>query len=92
MINQEQLKELQNRISSIGEYLKIDEKKVKLAEEELKTQDPDFWNDPPKAQAIIKELQELKDEAEGKGKYDKNDAVFTVEASPNPLPVIISPV
>lgn len=41
---------------------------------------PDFWNDPQKAQAMIKELQDLKDEVEGKGKYDKNDAVFTVVA------------
>lgn len=41
---------------------------------------PDFWNDPPKAQAMIKELQELKDTADGKGKYDRNDAVITVVA------------
>ena len=60
MINQEQLKELQNRISSIGEYLKIDEKKVKLAEEELKTQDPDFWNDPKAAEVQMKSNRELK--------------------------------
>lgn len=41
---------------------------------------PDFWSDPPKAQAMIKELQELNDRAEGKGKYDRNDAVFTIVA------------
>lgn len=41
---------------------------------------PDFWNDPPAAQAMIKELQELKDAAEGKGKYDRNDAVVTIVA------------
>lgn len=29
---------------------------------------------------MIKELQELKDEAEGKGKYDRNDAVFSIVA------------
>ena len=39
-----------------------------------------FWNDPKAAQAMIKELQELKDEATGAGKYDKNNAVFTVVA------------
>lgn len=42
--------------------------------------EPTFWNDPQKAQAMIKELQELKDAAEGKGKYDRSDAVFTVVA------------
>lgn len=41
---------------------------------------PDFWNDPPQAQAMIKELQELKDAAAGKGKYDRNNAVFTIVA------------
>lgn len=41
---------------------------------------PDFWNDPQAAQAMIKELQELKDAAEGKGKYDRNDAVVTIVA------------
>lgn len=40
----------------------------------------DFWNDSAKAQELIKELQELKDQAEGKGKYDKNNAVFTIVA------------
>lgn len=41
---------------------------------------PDFWNDPAAAQAMIKELQELKDAAEGRGKYDRTNAVFTVVA------------
>jgi len=40
----------------------------------------DFWSDPQAAQAMIKELQELKDVSDGKGKYDKNDAVFTIVA------------
>lgn len=41
---------------------------------------PDFWNDSAKAQGLIKQLQELKDVAEGKGKYDKNNAVITIVA------------
>ena len=41
---------------------------------------PDFWSDPKDAQAMIKELKALKDESEGKGKYDRSDAVFTVVA------------
>ena len=42
--------------------------------------EPDFWNDSQKAQAMIKELQELKDQVEGKGKYDRNDAIITIVA------------
>lgn len=42
--------------------------------------EPTFWNDSKAAQAMIKELQDLKDEAAGGGKYDKADAVFTIVA------------
>lgn len=41
---------------------------------------PDFWNDSSKAQAMIKELQELKDAAEGVGKYDRSNAIITIVA------------
>lgn len=40
----------------------------------------DFWNDPMKAQAMFKELEELKNQKEGKGKYDRNNAVITIVA------------
>ncbi len=41
---------------------------------------PDFWNDPKKAQAMYKELEDLKTEAEGKGKYDRNNAIISIVA------------
>ncbi len=41
-------------------------------------QDANFWNDKDSAQGAIKELQNLKDELEGVGKYDKGDAVMTI--------------
>jgi peptide chain release factor 2 len=40
----------------------------------------DFWSDVPKAQAMIKELQDLKDSLEGFGKYDKGNCVVTIFA------------
>lgn len=40
----------------------------------------DFWNDPQKAQTMIKELQTLKDTADGKGKYDRANAIVTIVA------------
>ena len=52
----------------------------KIAEIEAAMLEPTFWNDPQKAQSLIKELQELKDQADGKGKYDRNNAVVTVVA------------
>jgi peptide chain release factor 2 len=40
----------------------------------------DFWKEPQKAQAMFKELEELKAAAEGKGKYDRNNAIMTIVA------------
>jgi len=39
---------------------------------------PDFWTDKNKAQASIRELQDLKTELEGVGKYDKGDAILSI--------------
>ncbi len=39
---------------------------------------PDFWNDKDKAQQVIKKIQDLKDELEGFGKYDKGGAIMTI--------------
>lgn len=60
----------------------IMEKQVTYRIQEIETAmlQADFWNDSSKAQAMIKELQELKDEQEGKGKYDKANAVITIVA------------
>jgi len=52
----------------------------RVAEIEAAMGQPDFWKEPAKAQAMIKELQAIKDEAEGKGKYDRLPAVFTIVA------------
>ncbi len=60
MINQDQLKEISSRIVAIGDYLKINEKRMQLKEEELKTQDPEFWSDPKKAESKMKVIRGLK--------------------------------
>ena len=60
MINQDQLKEISERIQAIEGYLKIPEKRVQLQEAELKAQDPDFWNDPKAAEAHMKVIRGIK--------------------------------
>lgn len=56
----DELKDLSKRISGIREFLKLDGKKLQLNEYELKTHDPDFWNDPKSAEAHMKSMTELK--------------------------------
>lgn len=57
-----------------------DDIQSRIAEIETAMTQPDFWNDPPAAQAMIKELQTLKDAAEGREQYDRNSAVVTIVA------------
>ncbi len=43
-------------------------------------QAPNFWDNPQEAQARIKELQDLKAEAEGGSSYDRGNAILTFVA------------
>lgn len=58
----------------------MEENQARITEIEAAMLEPTFWNDSGKAQAMIKELQELKDEAEGLGKFDKANAIITIVA------------
>ena len=60
MINQDQFKEVKNRVEAIESYLKIPAKRMELSEQELKTQDPDFWNDPKDAEIQMKKIRGIK--------------------------------
>lgn len=53
---------------------------ARIAEIETAMLGATFWNDPKAAQAMIKELQTLKDAADGKGKYDRLGAVMSIVA------------
>ena len=54
------------------------ESRIKEIEEEMLR--PDFWNDSQKAQGMYKELESLKDAVQGRGKYDRCNAVLTIVA------------
>ncbi|MEN9971865.1 MAG: hypothetical protein RIS20_212 [Bacteroidota bacterium] len=56
----DQYKDLLKRVEGIQNYLKIEEKRMQLREEELKTQDPSFWDDPKKAEIQMKAIRGLK--------------------------------
>jgi len=43
-------------------------------------QQPDFWSNPAEAQQLIKELQDLKVEAEGGSAYDRGGAILSMVA------------
>jgi len=57
MITADQLKDIQERAEALHRYLDIDHKRVELEEEELRTQAPDFWDDPARAQEQMKKVK-----------------------------------
>ena len=57
MITQDQLKNISKRIELLKSYLEIDKKLIEIANEEEKTANPDFWNDPKTAEIVMKELR-----------------------------------
>ena len=59
MITSDQLKEIKERCEALKRYLDIDGKKMQYEEEQLRTHDPDFWNDQKAAEAQMKKVKEL---------------------------------
>ena len=51
-------------------------KEIEKLETEMNS--PDFWSNKEKAQNILKKIEELKDQMDGFGRYDKGDAVMTI--------------
>ena len=57
MITAEQLKDIKERTEALNRYLDIEGKKIQVEEEQLRTQAPDFWEDPKYAQEQMKKVK-----------------------------------
>ena len=57
MITADQLKDVEQRTEALHHYLNIDAKKIEYEEEQLRTQAPDFWDDPKRAQEQMKKVK-----------------------------------
>ena len=60
MVSQEQLKNTNDRLEALRGIFDVDEKRETIKEEELVTQDPEFWNDPKKAELVLKGIKQKK--------------------------------
>lgn len=60
MIHQDDLQDFNQRLNALKGYLDIDHKLEQIREEEKLTEDPDFWNDPKKAEQIMKQIRNKK--------------------------------
>lgn len=77
MITTEQIKEANVRVEALHRYLNIEDKKIQLEEEELKTQAPEFWQDQKRAEQQMKLVKGLKFWIEGFNRV--RDAVNEVQ-------------
>ena len=59
MITADQLKDVMDRADALHHYLNIDQKKIEFEEEQLRTQAPDFWEDPKYAQEQMKKVMSI---------------------------------
>ena len=57
MISNDHINKLQERLSKLKTYLEIDKKKIEISNEEEKTANPDFWNNPKEAEIVMKNLR-----------------------------------
>ena len=73
MVTVEQLKDLLKRLEALRGYLELDKKAIEIQNEEEKTQAPEFWSDPKKAEVILKLIKNKKNWIE---RYKKVESAF----------------
>jgi peptide chain release factor 2 len=56
-VTNENIADIKARIDNLHRFLGIEERKMKIAQDEANTMHPDFWNDPNKAEEILKEIK-----------------------------------
>ncbi len=59
MITADQLKGVEQRVEQLCRYLNIEDKRIQWEEEQLRTQDADFWNDQKRAEAQMRLVKGL---------------------------------
>lgn len=60
MVTADKVKDITTRLSKLKIHLGIDQKLIEIQNEEEKTFDPDFWNDPKEAELFMRSLNEKK--------------------------------
>ena len=60
MISTENIKELQQRVQTLGRCIAVEAKRDEVEQKTQKTLAPDFWDDPKEAEKFLKELSGVK--------------------------------
>ncbi len=60
MVSDEQIKSLTERLATLARCLNIEQRRIDLTNEEEKTQEPNFWDDPERAQEQLRKVSSIK--------------------------------
>ena len=60
MINTEHIRQLQQRVETLGRCIAIEEKRADVEKRQERTLAADFWDDPKEAEKFLKELAGVK--------------------------------
>jgi peptide chain release factor 2 len=56
-VTQENIADIRSRLDNLKRFLNIDERRMKIMQDEATSAHPDFWSDPKKAEAVMKEIK-----------------------------------
>lgn len=57
MITQDQIKSFEKRVNELHRYLNIEDKRIQVQEDDLRSQDPTFWDNPKEAEIVLKKMR-----------------------------------
>ncbi|MDX9906970.1 MAG: peptide chain release factor 2 [Bacteroidales bacterium] len=60
MLTNEQYKDLNQRLDALRRFLDVEKKKQTITEKEELTHAQDFWNDPKKAEEVLRSIRDIK--------------------------------
>jgi peptide chain release factor 2 len=60
MVTTEQIEDIKKRLADLNGFLSIEDKKIYVEAKELKTQEPDFWDNPKSAENHLKNINKHK--------------------------------
>jgi peptide chain release factor 2 len=56
-VTQENIADIRSRLDNLKRFLNIDERRMKIMQDEATSAHPDFWSDSKKAEAVMKEIK-----------------------------------
>ena len=60
MVTQEQINDLEARAAKLAEAINIEQREIDLRNEQERTEEPNFWDNPDKARQQLKKVADIK--------------------------------